>query len=299
MTSAHSIPTEQYPLIVAKTSKPSSSAFCLVITIQAAAPSEIWLALPAVTIPFSSKTGFNLGTSFEQYENVYFSPEFSLAHEDIEVDSTATQSVQKMEGTFTNLDFLYGLTLDKRNQSFQPTEGYISTFRQTLPVIQDSSSIMNRFDISAYHDFSEDVIGSLKFHANSIHGIDDDVRITNRLFLPRKRLRGFNTRKVGPKDGSDYVGGNYTTSLTAEAQLPNVLPESFRTDFSVFVDTGNVWSVDYSDSVDDSNKIRSSFGVSANVFTTVGPLSFTLAQDITKAAGDETETFNFRLGTSF
>ena len=60
MTSAHSIPTEQYPLIVAKTSKPSSSAFCLVITIQAAAPSEIWLALPAVTIPFSSKTGFNL-----------------------------------------------------------------------------------------------------------------------------------------------------------------------------------------------------------------------------------------------
>jgi len=247
----------------------------------------------------SSKTGFNLGTSFEQYENVYFSPEFSLAHEDIEVDSTATQSVQKMEGTFTNLDFLYGLTLDKRNQSFQPTEGYISTFRQTLPVIQDSSSIMNRFDISAYHDFSEDVIGSLKFHANSIHGIDDDVRITNRLFLPRKRLRGFNTRKVGPKDGSDYVGGNYTTSLTAEAQLPNVLPESFRTDFSVFVDTGNVWSVDYSDSVDDSNKIRSSFGVSANVFTTVGPLSFTLAQDITKAAGDETETFNFRLGTSF
>ena len=84
-----------------------------------------------------------------------------------------------------------------------------------------------------------------------------------------------------------------------EAQLPNLVPESYRTDFSIFIDTGNVWSVDYSDSVEDSNKIRSAVGISANVFTTVGPLSFTIAQDITKAENDETETFNFRLGTSF
>ena len=84
-----------------------------------------------------------------------------------------------------------------------------------------------------------------------------------------------------------------------EAQLPNLLPESTRTDISLFIDSGNVWSVDYSDSIDDSNKIRSAIGVSANVFTTIGPLSFTFAQDITKATNDETETFNFRLGTSF
>ena len=67
----------------------------------------------------------------------------------------------------------------------------------------------------------------------------------------------------------------------------------------MFLDAGNVWEVDYSDTLDNSNKIRSAVGISANVFTTVGPLSFTLAQDITKAATDETQTFNFRLGTSF
>jgi len=112
-------------------------------------------------------------------------------------------------------------------------------------------------------------------------------------------LRGFNTAKVGPKDGDDYIGGNYSTSLSAEVQLPNILPESYKTDFSVFVDTGNVWAVDYSNSIDDSNKIRSSVGFSANVYTTVGPLSFTIAESITQATSDETETFNFRLGTSF
>ena len=125
------------------------------------------------------------------------------------------------------------------------------------------------------------------------------IILTSRLFLPSNRLRGFNTRRVGPKDGTDYIGGNYTTAMGLEAQLPNLLPESYRTDVSLFLDSGNVWSVDYSDSIDDTNKIRSSVGFAANIFTTIGPLSFTVAQDITKASNDETETFNFRLGTSF
>ena len=247
----------------------------------------------------SSKTGFNLGTSFEQYEDLYFSPSISFAFEDIEAEASASSNIKKMEGNYFNSDFQYGITLDKRNQSFQPTEGYRSTFTQSLPLIQDSSSIMNGVNVSAYHDFSEDVIGSVKFYAKSIHGIDDDVRLTNRLFLPSKRLRGFVRGRVGPKDGDDWIGGNYTSAVSTEAQLPNVLPESYRTDFIVFMDAGNVWHVDYSDSVNDANKIRSSVGISANVWTPVGPLSWTFAQDLSKASTDSTETFNFRLGTSF
>ena len=158
---------------------------------------------------------------------------------------------------------------------------------------------MNSLNLSKYHDFSEDLIGSLKFHAKAVNGVDDDVRLTNRLYIPSSRLRGFNTFQVGPKDGSDYIGGNYTTALNAEVQMPNLLPESYRTDFGLFLDAGNVWGVDYNDSVDETNKIRSSVGVSANIFTTIGPLSFTVAQDLTKSTNDQTETFNFRLGTSF
>ena len=158
---------------------------------------------------------------------------------------------------------------------------------------------MNGFSASGYHAISDDVIGSIKFYGRSIHGLDDDVRLTRRLFIPARRLRGFNTKKVGPKDGADWVGGNYATALGLEAQLPNLLPESTRTDVSVFLDTGNVWSVDYSDSIDDTNEIRSSVGVSANMFTTVGPLSFTLAKDLSKSTNDDTQLFNFRLGTSF
>jgi len=247
----------------------------------------------------STRTGFDLGTNFEQYEDIFIYPQISIAYEKIEAEASASSAIKKMDGTFFNSDLSYSFIVDKRNQSFRPTEGYRTSFTQSLPLIQDSSSILNGIDISAYHDFSEDIIGSVKLYARTIHGIDDDVRLTNRLFLPSSKLRGFNTMRVGPKDGDDYIGGNYTSALSAEAQLPNLLPESMRTDFSLFIDAANIWSVDYNDSIDDTNTIRSSVGVAANIFTTIGPLSFILAQQISKATNDETESFNFRLGTSF
>ena len=48
--------------------------------------------------------------------------------------------------------------------------------------------------------------------------------------LSSNRLRGFKRNKVGPKDGSDHVGGNYAASLNFEANLPNLLPESSKAD---------------------------------------------------------------------
>ena len=226
------------------------------------------------------------------------SPNIAIAFEDIEVDDTASTAVKNMEGNFFNADLGYSLVKDNRNQKFKPTKGNRIVFLQQIPIVQDSSSLLNGFDLTSYHDFSDDLIGAFKFHSRAINGIDVDVRLTERLYLHSSRLRGFNTYKVGPKDGDDYIGGNYTTAIGFEAQMPNLLPESYRTDFSFFLDTANIWGVDYT-SIDETNTLRSSVGFSANIFTTIGPLSFTMAQDLSKSDNDETETFNFRLGTSF
>jgi len=248
----------------------------------------------------SSKTGIGFGTSFERYEKIYVSPGLSLAHEDIEVQSSASSAIKKMDGTFSNIDLHYSIIADRRNQSFQPTEGQWFKFAQSLPLYMDNSSIMNQVNLSSYHTLSEDVIGTVKFFAQTIHGLnDEDVRLTHRLHIPARMSRGFASRKIGPKDGADYVGGNYATALGFAAQLPNLLPESMNTDISVFMDNANLWHVDYTDAVDGASKIRSSIGISANVTTIVGPLSFTLAQALTSHSNDKTEKFNFRLGTSF
>ena len=72
-----------------------------------------------------------------------------------------------------------------------------------------------------------------------------------------------------------------------------------NTDLKVFLDVGNVWGVDYSSSIDDSNKIRSSSGIALEFFTPIGPMSFSYAETITKADTDVTESFRFQLGTTF
>ena len=96
---------------------------------------------------------------------------------------------------------------------------------------------MNELNIQGYHRFSDNVIGKTKFFARSIHGVsNDDVRLTSRLYMPRNSLRGFNPKKLGPKDGSDWVGGNYITTLGFEAALPNLLPEALKTDVGVFIE---------------------------------------------------------------
>ena len=69
--------------------------------------------------------------------------------------------------------------------------------------------------------------------------------------------------------------------------------------FSFFFDAANVWGVDYRDTIGDGNKIRSSTGVAINWYTPIGPLNFSIAQPLTKASSDKTETMRFNIGTTF
>ena len=57
--------------------------------------------------------------------------------------------------------------------------------------------------------------------------------------------------------------------------------------------------VDYDDSIDESNEIRSSTGVSASWNSPVGPMTFVISSNLSKASSDKTESFNFNLGTTF
>ena len=134
----------------------------------------------------------------------------------------------------------------------------------------------------------------------AINGLDnEDVRLSKRKTVSTKRLRGFDKGKVGPKDGDDHVGGNYVAAINFDAQLPNLLPDAYNADLGFFLDFGNVWGVDYDSSIDDSNKIRSSTGVNVNWLSPLGPVSFTLATNLAKATTDQTQSFNFSLGTQF
>ncbi len=246
--------------------------------------------------------GLSIGTTFEQYENLFFSPEIDLTVEDLTTNSTASNTLKKQEGSYNDFYFNYGLTYDLRNSSYNPTNGNIIRFLQKLPIAATDNEIENTFIFATYQPLNseESMVGKASLYLNAVNSIDgSDVRISKRSKIPYNRLRGFEKGKVGPIDNGDYIGGNYSAAINLSTNLPGVLSTLESLDFSYFLDMANVWGVDYDSSIDESNQLRSSTGIAMDYLSPIGPLSFSWTLPITKKSSDKTETFRFNLGTTF
>jgi len=246
----------------------------------------------------TSRTGLKIGTGFEQYDDLFVNIDISNYYERLETSAAASEIKKKQEGDYFENLITYAVTLNKLNQNFQPTDGYLTNFSQTLPLYSDDKTIENVLKASKYHSLNDSLILSAKLYLRSVNSIDDNVRVSKRVYIPGSRLRGFESGSIGPKDGSQYIGGNYGSAINFNSTLPNLLNGYENIDFNLFLDAANLWHVDYDESLD-SNKIRSSAGISMNWFTAVGPLSFSYAIPISEAKSDKTESFRFQIGTSF
>ena len=247
----------------------------------------------------SNKTGVKLGTNFEYLKNLYLGVGNSNFYEKIETNSTASQRQQDQEGnywdSFVNLDFNY----DKRNQKFQTSSGFRSYYSVDVPIISDTATLKNYYNHTYYFNLYEKNISTIGLYLQSANSINNkDIKLSERVTIPSRRLRGFESGRVGPKDGDDFIGGNYAYSLNFSSTIPQFFEESQNTDFLFFTDVADIWGVDYDSSLD-SNKIRSSIGLALDWYSPIGPMNFSLAHPVTKAKGDKTETFRFNLGTTF
>ena len=248
----------------------------------------------------SNKTGFSVGSGFELYDDLYWNTGVSSFVEKLETDNTASASIKKQEGSYFDTFFNHTLRYDKRDQRYKTSDGYISKFTQNIPLISESYALTNVYDYKIYNQWLDENILSIGFFgktANSLSG--KNIKLSERLYLPASKLRGFESGKVGPKDGADYIGGNYAASINIATSISQILPSSQNTNFSVFFDAANIWGIDYSSSLSDESKIRSSVGIAVDFFTPVGPLNFSLSEPITKGKNDITESFRFNLGTTF
>ena len=246
----------------------------------------------------TSRTGFTIGTEFEQMNDLFINIELSNFYEDLETSSSASSIVKKQEGNYFENLISYALKYNKLDQNFQPTDGYLNYFSQTLPIYSDDVSLENKFTSSLYHSFGDNIILSAKLYLKAINSVDDNVRVSKRVYVPARLLRGFESGKIGPKEGSQFIGGNYASALNLNSTIPNIFFENEDIDLNFFIDFANVWEVDYNDSLD-SNKIRSSTGIAFNWFSPIGPFTFSYAIPLSEASTDITEKFRFQIGTSF
>ena len=248
----------------------------------------------------SNKVGFSLFTKFEYLDDLKLGLGTSSFLEKIDTDSTASSLQRKQEGNyfdnFVSLDFDF----DKRNQKFQTSDGFRSNYTLDIPIISEKNTLMNTYDYKYYTELYDQNITTFSLFFSSANSLtNDDIKLSERLYVPSKKLRGFEKGKIGPRDGNDFIGGNYVSSFNASTNLPQLFSNFQNMDALFFFDAASVWGVDYDSSLDDNFKIRSSTGIGLDWYTPVGPLNFSLALPLSKATNDKTESFRFNLGTTF
>ena len=248
----------------------------------------------------TNRNGFEIGVGFEYLEDFNLNLSTSTFIEKIQTDSTASARQQSQAGNYFDTFVKFDFDHDKRDQRFKPSDGYRSNYNVSLPIVSDTNTLTNTYSYKIYSELFENNVSSFSFLIRSATSLsNEDVKLTERLSIPSNKLRGFERGKVGPKDGNDFIGGNFISSINLQSSLPFLFENSQNFDAIIFFDAANIWGVDYDSSIDDGSKIRSSIGIGVDWATIVGPLSFSITEVITKSDNDIEETFRFNLGTTF
>ena len=161
-----------------------------------------------------------------------------------------------------------------------------------MPIISETATLQNTYIYKYFTELYENNISTASLYLRSSISLkDENIKLSERIIIPSNRLRGFESGKVGPKDGDDYIGGNYAATLNFTSTIPQILESSENIDFLFFFDVANLWGVDYFKGEDEGSEIRSAAGIGIDWLTPVGPLTFSLATALSKSDNDKTETF--------
>ena len=118
----------------------------------------------------STNAGFSLGTAFEQYDDFYFRPNFNTSYEELNTNSSASANLKKQKGSYFTTDIGYTLDLDKRNQRFQTTDGFQSKFTQNIPLISESNTLLNGYQLDTFYTY-DNITSSLGLYLRAVTGL--------------------------------------------------------------------------------------------------------------------------------
>jgi outer membrane protein insertion porin family len=250
----------------------------------------------------NKRAGSRFATKYEIYDDIFFRPNLGVQFDRLEVTGNASSLLRSRQGDFITTSLGYNFLYDQRDSKFNPTSGSIIYFDQNIATFfSDIPTVQTGVGATFYKELlSDKFIGSAKAKlANVVAFNDKDVKLSDRIFASASDLRGFEQRSVGPVDSGDHIGGNNLATLSLKSTFPNPIPENLRATTFLFLDMGNVWGADYSSSISDSSKLRTSTGIALDLMSPIGPLSFTYSIPLSKASTDKEQNFLFNIGSSF
>ena len=251
------------------------------------------------------KKGFDFGLGFSAADDYRHRIGYTLADTETKTTSTTALSESGDEGAKLISEVSYTLTKDKRDSRIDPRRGYLLQLRESFAGLGGDSTYLKTVIRGQYFKplyFNAFVIG-LDGEAGYIDGLGENVTRSNRFILGGRKVRGFESGGIGPRDAGDNsaVGGNQyyvaSTNLTSDFGFDKDLGMRW----TAFVDAGSVWGTDYPNNVikPDDDSLRSSFGYGILWDTVIGPMSFVWAYPIDKESHDEAKVFQFKFGGRF
>ena len=250
----------------------------------------------------NKSAGTRFATKYEIYDDIFFRPNLGIQFDTLEVTGNASSLLRSRQGDFITTSLGYNFLYDQRDSKFNPTSGSIIYFDQNIATFfSDIPTVQTGVGATFYKELLNDkFIGSAKARLTNVVAFNDkDVKLSDRVFSTNSDLRGFEQRGVGPVDSGDHIGGNNLATLSLKSTFPNPIPENLRATTFLFLDMGNVWGADYSSSISDSSKLRSTTGIALDLMSPIGPLSFTYSIPLSKASTDKEQNFLFNIGSSF
>ena len=229
---------------------------------------------------------------------------FSIGYEDTnvyELTSTASNSVTQNSGKSKNFVINSFYVKDNTNDNFNPTSGNFHKITVNLSPSKISDDDYIKISTNNNYYFTLDNKSNSVFILSKLgiaSGLSKKIK-TNDSFSLGGDFKGYQYSGIGPRDTSlNYLGGTKMYQLTVGYATPTLFDNTDTLIIKYFATIGSIFDSEYT-SAYNSKTPRASIGVSMDIMTAVGPLSFSLAKPISKQTGDKTQTFDFSFGSAF
>lgn len=202
-----------------------------------------------------------------------------------------------------------GWSRDTRDNLLAPTRGRYQRLsgEVSLPVL-DTRYYRATYQLTQYFPLSKTWTLGFNFQA----GYGDSYNNKQYPFFKNfyaggiGSVRGYESSTLGPTDSNgDHMGGNKQLILSTELLFP--LPGADRTLRGLFfVDGGYVWGYErkkgqtgYHEQRFSLGDLRYAAGFGVAWISPLGPLKFSIAFPLNDKSGDDTQRFQFQIGTGF
>ena len=195
-----------------------------------------------------------------------------------------------------------GWTNNTRNNPVLPTSGKLQRLSTMVTLPGGSLQYYKlNYEDRRYEPLSEDLTlaygGKLAY--GDAYGSTENYPFFQNFYAGgQKSVRGFKSNTIGLRENNESLGGNFLVSGGTEIIFPVPFVKkkirSFR--LSGFIDVGNVYAEDEDF---DAGLLRYSAGLSAIWISPFGPVSISLARPFNEQKDDETEFFQFAVGSTF